>query len=92
VFSAFCLKSFGFFEVIFGIFLFRIFENSPLLPANPQKKFARKSLSNNLEIKLKQFLTKIAKKTKLRIFAPFFAETTAGRSVFCHCIVIRKRL
>ena len=82
VVSAFCLKSFGFFEVIFGIFLFRIFENSPLLPANPQKKSARKSLSNNLEIKLKQFLTKIAKKTELRIFVLLFADTAADVAFF----------
>jgi len=35
MFSVYCPKYFGFFEVLFGIFLSRILENSPLLPANP---------------------------------------------------------
>jgi hypothetical protein len=45
MFSVYNIKSFGFFEVLFGIFIFRLFGNSPLLPANPKKKSARKSLS-----------------------------------------------
>ena len=43
---------FGFFDTFYGIFLFVVFENSPLFPATSKNKSTRKKLSNNHEIEL----------------------------------------
>ena len=52
-------QSFGFFKALLVVFFIKPLGNSPLLPAQFDKKSIPKYLLNNLEIKFKQLLRKI---------------------------------